>query len=60
MIFFTILGALFLSRPCEAAKGRELVVSYQVLHKENVTPSYCMAIWLEAHGRQLCEDTLCQ
>jgi hypothetical protein len=48
MIFFMILGALFLSRPCEAAKGRELVVSYQVLHKENVTPSYCMAIWLEA------------
>jgi hypothetical protein len=48
LFLFMILGAPFLSRPCEAAKSRELVVSYQLQKKENVNPSCCMAIWLEA------------
>ncbi len=43
-----ILVPLFFSKPCEAAKGKELIISYQVEKKEKVSPSYCMAIWLEA------------
>ncbi|MDX2429875.1 MAG: DUF2271 domain-containing protein [Bacteroides sp.] len=47
--FFSILALslCFYSKPCEAAKSKELVFSYQIEKKEKVNPSYCMAIWLE-------------
>lgn len=48
--FFSILFLFlcFYSKPCEAAKGKELVFSFQIDNKEKVNPSYCMAIWLES------------
>ncbi len=42
-----VLGLSLLSSPCIAAKSKELTISFQVNKKENITPSYCMAIWLE-------------
>lgn len=41
-----IIGC-FYTIPCDAAKGKELFISYQLVKKEKVNPSYCMAIWLE-------------
>lgn len=47
--FFSMLFLFlcFYSKPCEAAKGKELVIRYQIEKIEKVNPSYCMAICLE-------------
>ncbi|MFH0757982.1 MAG: DUF2271 domain-containing protein [Bacteroidota bacterium] len=47
LLLFMILWVSFLSRPCEAAKGKDLIITFQVNKKEKVTPSNCMAIWIE-------------
>jgi len=43
-----VVSLSYLCLPCEAARGKELRFSFQVNQKEKVTPSYCMAVWLES------------
>jgi hypothetical protein len=46
LILLAVVGILS-PTPCQAAKGKELTISFVVNKKEEVTPSVCMAIWLE-------------
>jgi len=48
LLLLMFLGMSFLCSPCEAAKGKDLTITFQVNKKEPVTPSNCLAIWLEA------------
>lgn len=47
LILFLLFSLSLISLPSEAAKGKNLVISYQVVNKEKAKPSYCMVIWLE-------------
>jgi hypothetical protein len=47
IILVLMVAGILLPIPCQAAKGKELTISFVVNKKEEVTPSVCMAIWLE-------------
>ena len=47
LLVLLVLGGMLLPLPCQAALGKELTISFVVNKKEEVTPSVCMAIWLE-------------
>lgn len=47
IILFMIMVGSVLSSPCEAAKSKDLIISFHVNKKEKVNPSCCLAIWLE-------------
>jgi hypothetical protein len=47
IILTVILAASIVALPCNAARGKNLIIRFHVNQKENITPSYCMAIWLE-------------
>lgn len=47
IILVLLVAGILLPMPCQAALGKELTISFIVNKKEEVTPSLCMAIWLE-------------